>query len=150
MEDFEQRMERYLREDRERQERFDEQWKLLCKKQQENDEQIYKSLSNLLQSIKKFQRNTDPSSVAPQVFDEKSEQKLDSCLQGKTEKMVEQPSLRKQTTNVDANQGHSEALKLQMEKEVLRHRDAAQAAAVEAMQEASASESLLPCLRVAV
>ncbi|XP_065869007.1 uncharacterized protein [Euphorbia lathyris] len=33
-------------------------------------------------------------------------------------------------------------------KEVLRHRDAAQAAAVEAMQEASASESLLRCLSI--
>lgn len=29
----------------------------------------------------------------------------------------------------------------------MRHRDAAQAAAIEAMQEASASESLLRCLR---
>ncbi|XP_065848056.1 uncharacterized protein [Euphorbia lathyris] len=103
MEDFEQKMERYHREFHERQQRFDEQWELLRKKQQEKDEQVRKSLSNLLQSIREFRRVTDPSSIAPQVFDEKSEQKLevaDFKMQGKTVEIVEQLHQQKQTATM--------------------------------------------------
>ncbi|XP_065866352.1 digalactosyldiacylglycerol synthase 1, chloroplastic-like [Euphorbia lathyris] len=122
MEDFEQQMERFRRKFHERQQRFDEQWELLRKKQQEKDERVCKSLSNLVQSIREFQRVTNPSSAAPQVFDEKSEQKLelaDFKFQGKTEDVLEQPSPRKLVTAEIVKESQFEALQLQMEKKDL-------------------------------
>ncbi|KAL6493403.1 hypothetical protein OROGR_032465 [Orobanche gracilis] len=92
MKDFEQKMEWYRRELRERQQKYDEKWELLRKQQQEIDGQVRESFSNLIQSIREFQVVLNPSSVALQVFDETPERKLelpDIGLQRETKEIVD-------------------------------------------------------------